>query len=86
MLNEVSGIEVTNARFNHATVDLLDQHQNLFSPSEILDLAIINEAKGLTSLSRPASARCHCEERVARRSNPDRTRARWPEIASFRSQ
>ena len=30
--------------------------------------------------------RCHCEERFARRSNPDRTSAQRPEIASIRSQ
>ncbi len=29
------------ARFNQATIDLLDRNQKLFSPSEVLRLAII---------------------------------------------
>jgi hypothetical protein len=41
MLSQVTGIEVTDARFNQTTVDLLDQNQNLFSPTEIIAIAVI---------------------------------------------
>jgi hypothetical protein len=41
MLSKVTGQNVANAGFNDATVNLIDQNQKLFSPTETLGLAAI---------------------------------------------
>jgi hypothetical protein len=41
MVSQVTGMDITRVGFNETTIDLLDRNQNLFSPTEIIAIAVI---------------------------------------------
>jgi hypothetical protein len=41
MLETVTNHSLDDARFSHETVELLDEHQTVFSPEELVELGVI---------------------------------------------